>query len=215
MTAMLAAIGNVVVPSETLVRARSGLRLSEAEEQILANAPATAARLLSNIPRLEDVARAIRYQHKQYDGKGFPPDAVKGDAIPFGARLLKILSDMTDLERGGLSRAKALAEMESRMGLYDPNLLQAVCAFYGLSGAAYEAARPSICVALSDLTAGMVLRSDIETVDGTLILATGHQLNEMTLEKIRNFSRLMSIKEPIFVEAPEKEVVEAAVPQLA
>ena len=54
---MLASIGYVTIPPETLVRSRAGQRLSEAEEQMLGRTPETAARLLANIPRLEGVAR--------------------------------------------------------------------------------------------------------------------------------------------------------------
>jgi hypothetical protein len=49
----------------------------------------------------------------------------------------------------------------------------------------------------------MVLRSNIETKEGTLILSTGHHITEMTLEKIKNFARVSGIREPIFVEGPE------------
>ena len=111
LAAMLAPIGYVTIPPETLIRARSGQTLSKVEEQIVTRVPETAARLLANIPRLEGVARIVRYQHKQYDGIGFAGDSVKGDAIPLGARLLKILADMAQLQAGGLSRLKALDEM--------------------------------------------------------------------------------------------------------
>jgi response regulator RpfG family c-di-GMP phosphodiesterase len=95
---MLASIGNVTIPPETLVRSRLGKALSKVEERMVAQLPETAARLLANIPRLEGVAQIVRYQHKQYDGTGFPADPVKGDAIPMGSRLLKILADMAQLQ---------------------------------------------------------------------------------------------------------------------
>ena len=75
--------------------------------------------------------------------------------------------------------------------------------YYGLTATALETSRPRISVALNDLAPGMMLRSNIETKEGTLILAAGHQLSEMTLEKIQNFERVSGIREPIFVEAPE------------
>jgi hypothetical protein len=61
---------------------------------------------------------------------------------------------------------------------------------------------------VADLAPGMVLRSSIETKEGTLILSAGHHLSEMTLEKIQNFDRLSGLKEPIFVEAPEPSVLQ-------
>ena len=57
----------------------------------------------------------------------------------------------------------------------------------------------------------MVLRSNIETKDGTLILCAGHHLTEMALDKIKNFSLVSGIKEPLFVEAPEGTVTQLPV----
>ena len=204
LAAMLAPIGYVTIPPETLVRSRTGEPLSKVEEQMLTQVPETAARLLANIPRLEGVARVVRYQHKHYDGAGFPPDSIKGESVPLGARLLKILDDMAQLQTGGMSRLKALEEMQERRGWYDPSLLDAVRNYYGIAATTRETGRSSISVEFSNLAPGMVLRSNIETRDGTLILAAGHALSEMTLEKIQNFERISGIKEPIFVEAPEE-----------
>jgi flagellar biosynthetic protein FliS len=94
LAVMLASIGYVTIPSETLVRSRAGQPLSAVEEQMLARLPETAARLLANMPRLEGVARIVHYHHKHFDGSGFPSDAAAGESIPIGSRLLKILSDM-------------------------------------------------------------------------------------------------------------------------
>jgi len=204
LAAMLAPIGYVTIPPETLVRARAGETLSKVEEQMVAQVPETAARLLANIPRLEGVARIVRYQHKHYDGAGFPPDSVQGESVPLGSRLLKVLDDMAQLQAGGMSRLKALDEMQERRGWYDPSLLDAVRTYYGITAAVRETGRPSISVEFRNLAAGMVLRSNIETKDGTLILTAGHPLSEMILEKIQNFERVSGIKEPIFVEAPEE-----------
>lgn len=203
LAAMLAPIGYVTIPPETLIRSRSGEALSKVEAQMVKQVPETAARLLTNIPRLEGVARIVRYQHKHYDGTGVPQDDCRGESIPAGARLLKVLNDLAQLQSGGMVRSKALDEMRLRQGWYDPALLDAVRAYYGFAAAASESDRPCISVALSDLAPGMVLHSNIETKDGVLILSAGHQLNEMTVEKIQNFDRISGIKEPVFVKAPE------------
>ena len=204
LAAMLAPIGYVTIPPETLVRSRTGEMLSKVEEQMIAHVPETAARLLANIPRLEGVARVVRYQHKHYDGTGFPPDSIKGESVPLGSRLLKVLDDLAQFQAGGKNRLQALDEMQERRGWYDPSMLDAVRNYYGITAAARETGRPSISVEFRNLAPGMVLRSNVETKDGTLILAAGHPLSQMTLEKIQNFERISGIKEPIFVEAPEE-----------
>jgi len=203
LAAMLGPIGNVTIPPELLLRARNGSALTKVEEQMMAQLPQTAARLLAHIPRLEGVARIVRYQHKHYDGSGMPKDPVKGEALPLGSRLLKILADLAQLQAKNLNRSKALNEMQSRLGWYDPDLLAAVREYYGVAVAAPDATRPNISIGLSDLAPGMVLHSNIETKEGTLILCAGSHLTEMTLEKIKNFDLVFGIKQPLFVEAPE------------
>jgi response regulator RpfG family c-di-GMP phosphodiesterase len=202
LATMLAPIGYMTIPPETLIRARSGNALTRVEERMMSGLPEVSARLLANVPRLQGVSRIVRLQNKLYNGQGFPEEAVKGDAIPFGSRLLKILNDLAQLQAGGMMRSKALDEMQSRQGWYDPSLLDGVRSFYGIGAAVCETSRPSISIALLDLAPGMMLRSNVATKDGTLILSAGHQLTEMTLEKIQNFERISGIKEPIFVEAP-------------
>ncbi len=203
---MLAPIGNVTIPPDLLIRARAGVALSKVEEQMVAQLPETAARLLANIPRLEGVARIVRYQHKNYDGSGLPADLVRGEALPLGSRLLKILTDLAQLQTGGMNRLQALNEMHTRLGWYDPTMLDAVREFYGVAAATRDVARSNISISIHELAPGMVLHSNIESSDGTLILPAGHHVTEMTLEKTRNFDRISGIKEPLFVEDPEASV---------
>jgi response regulator RpfG family c-di-GMP phosphodiesterase len=199
---MLAPISNVTIPPELLIRARAGVSLSKVEEQIVSQLPETAARLLANIPRLEGVARIVRYQHKNYDGSGTPQDSVKGEALPLGSRLLKILTDLAQLQTVKVNRLQALNEMETRLGWYDPAMLDVVREYYGVAITARDAARASISILIRDLAPGMVLRSNVETKDNTLILCAGHHITDTTLEKIKNFDLVSGIKEPIFVESP-------------
>ena len=201
LAAMLAPIGNLTLPPETLIKANAGEMLSKVEEQLLDTMPETASRLLANIPRLHEVAKLVRYQNKHYDGSGFPPDSTQGEAIPAGARLLKILFDMIQLQSGGLVPLKALNEMQQRRGWYDPKLLAAVRAsFGGAASAEPDTTKPNISVTVADLTVGMVLYSDVRTKAGILVLSAGHQISQMSLKKIQNFAELSGVKEPIFVE---------------
>ncbi len=200
VAAMLAPIGYVTLPPETMVKARAGHVLSKVEEQLVSNVPEIAARLLTNIPRLEGVAKIAHYQNKRFDGAGFPPDDVKGETIPLGARLLKILSDLAQLEADGALPLSALAEMQHRHGWYDPKLLTDVRACFGGPDSDAEAVKETVAVAVKDLSVGMVLHTNVLTKDGTMVLSAGHQINEMSLEKIQNFEQLSGIQEPIFVE---------------
>jgi len=203
LAVMLAPIGDVTIPPETMVKSRAGQKLTTVEEHMVARLPDTAAKLLSNIPRLEGVAKIVRYQQKGFDGSGFPVDGVSGDAIPLGSRLLRIFSDMFKLERSGVSRIEALDQLKSRQGLYDPQLLASLRAISSQGNVVAKADTQSVAVSAKDLTPGMVLYSNVLTKDGVLIITAGHEINEMTLEKIQNFESVSGIQEPIFVINPQ------------
>jgi len=203
LAVMLAPIGDVTIPPETMVKSRAGQKLTTVEEHMVARLPDTAAKLLSNIPRLEGVAKIVRYQQKGFDGSGFPADGVSGDAIPLGSRLLRIFSDMFKLERSGVSRIEALDQLKSRQGLYDPQLLASLRAISSQGNVIAKADTQSVAVSAKDLTPGMVLYSNVLTKDGVLIITAGHEINEMTLEKIQNFESVSGIQEPIFVINPQ------------
>ena len=203
LAVMLAPIGYVTVPPETMVKARAGEKLTDVEQQMVARLPDTAAKLLTNIPRLEGVAKIVRYQQKNFDGGGFPADGISGEAIPAGSRLLKIFSDMFPLEKSGMSRIEALDQLKTRAGVYDPQMLASLRAISTHAKIVSKAETQSVAVTVKDLTPGMVLYSNVLTKDGVLIITAGHEINEMTLEKIQNFESLSGIREPIYVINPQ------------
>jgi response regulator RpfG family c-di-GMP phosphodiesterase len=201
MAAMLSPIGCVTLPPDILLKSRADGLLSKSEELLIHSAPGITARLLSNIPRLEGVARIARYQNTCFDGSGFPADGTHGTALPAGSRLLKILNDMLELHMNGASRLQALDQMSSRQGWYDLQLLAATLTCFGLVDDKPEEGNRVISVGIDDLVIGMTLASDVIARDGTLILSTGHYISQMILERIRNFASLYGIRGPIFVRA--------------
>ncbi len=249
LAVMLAPIGLVTIPPHVLVKARKGDPLLQAEEQMLARVPESTGRLLANIPRLEGVARIIQYQHARFDGGGSAPGAPREGAIPVGSRVLKILSEMVELESSGMSRADALKELCSRQGWYDPSILSAICEFYQSNASpaapvqphtqsttpsapathsivpktaipvpAHSSAQPGTAVASAapsggpakhstkflKLQAGMLLRGNVEANDGTIVLQAGQRLNDVALERIRNYARTTGLKGPLPVELVEQ-----------
>jgi len=90
LAAMLCQIGYVTIPSEVLHKYRVNLTLKAEETDMIDRVPRTGADLRAHIPRLEGVARAVLYQGKNYDGTGFPTDAVAAGEIPMGARVLRV-----------------------------------------------------------------------------------------------------------------------------
>lgn len=199
--ALLSQIGFVTIPPELILKARLGQPLTEREKDVFTRIPAIGSSLISQISRLEGVARIILYQHKRFDGAGYPPDAVAGESIPLGARMLIILVDLARLEATGLKRPAALAQMRERTGWYDPNLLSAVAEL-----APTVRAKPpgpgdsTISVNFAGLRVGHVLCSNLETKAGMMLVPAGSRITPMLMHRLRNFSALYGIREPIHID---------------
>ncbi len=202
VAAMLSQIGFVTIPSAVIQKARAGHGLSEQEKDMLTQVPTIGAELLSNIPRLETVAKIVLYQNKNYDGSGYPVDSVAGEDIPVGSRILKVLSDLLQLETKETPKATALGLMQNRTGRYDPRVLDAAFACFDVylthATSATSSGRP---IGFNELQPGHVLISNIETSDGMMIVTAGNKISPLLLQKLRNFAAISGIKEPIYVEA--------------
>jgi diguanylate cyclase (GGDEF)-like protein/putative nucleotidyltransferase with HDIG domain len=84
--AMLHDIGKIAVPDRILLKPG---KLDDEERAVLRRVPETGARILSGIRMLEMELPIIRHQHEFYDGTGFP-SGLRGEEIPFGARILHV-----------------------------------------------------------------------------------------------------------------------------
>jgi len=199
LAALLAQIGSVTVPPFIVGKVRSGSPLSDTEQKIWQRVPETGYGLLRNIPRLEPVAEIVRFQNKHYDGSGFPAGGPAGEAIPHGARMLKILLDLADIETRNISRRGAFTLMLRQAPRYDPHILAAARLCLHEPATPNPAHEASVPLPLSRLASGHVLAQDIVTADGKVLLRAGRQITDVLLETLRNYAAVVSIKEPLCV----------------
>lgn len=204
---MLSPIGLVTIPPELVKRAKRLEPLTERETHLLERVPEVGRNLLAHIPRMEEAARIVYYQAKNYDGTGFPGDAVAGDQIPLGSRLLKLLNDYLSLESKGHPRDEIWNRLAMRSGMYDPELLKEAGACMGSTPAEkVEQFRPVQSISFRDLKTGQILARNVETLDGQLIVSAPYAVTPSLKELLRNFSGIAGIKEPLFIEAPQLEL---------
>jgi response regulator RpfG family c-di-GMP phosphodiesterase len=199
LAAMLGDIGAVVIPDTIMAKHRKGLPLSDEERQLLASIPEKGKDLLSNIPRLEQVAKIVHCQNKNYDGSGFPPDGSAGKDIPLGARVIRVLRDLYALESGGAQRSETLRTLAQRPGLYDPALLNLLSLLED-ERAGRKPGHDPFAIKVSQLCPGQVVLANVETSDGVLLLARGNQITPMILSRLKNYHRFVGLKEPILVD---------------
>ncbi len=200
IAAMLSKIGQVTIPPMVMVKAQSGRPLTPVEKEMINRAPQVGYDLLSRIPRLENVAKIILYQNKYYNGLGLPKDRVKEKQIPLGSRLLKILSDLTQLQAKGYAMNRAFDIMASRTGWYDPKLLSITSRILlAKDKQRFHTDIPSQQIKLAQLRPGHLLTSHILTKDNMLLVSAGQRITDALLLRISNWAKITGIREPIFV----------------
>ena len=201
LAALLSQIGRVTIPAGVLEKLRTGETLRGPEKDIVSRVPEFGARLIENIPRLSPVAAIVRYQKKHFDGSGFPADSLSGDEIPIGARIVRVLSDLIELEEESFSRPAAFQKMRERAGRYDPKVLTAVSCWCDVAPAtvAGEEQGPPQTLEIEELRVGYALAQDLRTTEGVLILAANTKLTAMLVTKLQNFRTLSTIDNTLLV----------------
>jgi response regulator RpfG family c-di-GMP phosphodiesterase len=205
LAAMLAPVGRVALPPAVMAKAGQGEVLDAIEADMVQRVPEVGSMLIANIPRLEEAARIILYQDKQYDGGGFPADSTRGENIPLGARILFLVSRMRANEREGLDRPAALARMAATPGFVDPGLLQAAMQCWcGVAHAGeLKPHRLRTLAGWRELQPGMELKTALMTKDGSLLLGVGQTITRAHLERFANFARMTELTaEPLSVLEP-------------
>lgn len=197
IAAMLSQIGCIALPKELLQKLSDGSELTASEQALYESHPATGSRLLENIPRLENVAKIIGKQEEAIEP--LPPGQRLEDAdrVLLGAHLLKISIHLDLLTARGLALPEALTQMQMSTHLYPPVLFQSLAAQQSV-----DIATKSRDAKFKELTPGMILRTDVLTKDGSLLLAKGHTLTPTIMECLGRYFLSQGIREPIGVMLP-------------
>ncbi len=100
-------------------------KLTEEEQDIMRQHPAKGADILAPIRQLARIIPAIRHHHEFYDGTGYP-DGLKGEGIPFPARILAVADTVDAMGadrpyRKGKPMSAIVAELKRCSGTqFDP-----------------------------------------------------------------------------------------------
>jgi len=184
--ALLRNIGKISL-TDQLVR-KSFSSMNDSEHKAFVQHPVVGAGVLIALEPLQGAASLIHHQHENFDGSGFP-DGLKGEAIPLGARILKVAGDYHDLQHGLLLTAHLEPNqardylLEQRGRRYDPDVVVLFQKVLGrLAETQDKAAERS--VKSNGLQSGMVLSRDLMLNDDILLLSRGHRLSEAIIERI-------------------------------
>jgi response regulator RpfG family c-di-GMP phosphodiesterase len=123
---MLSHIGCTGLPQHILDKLSRGKPPLPNERNTFLQHPLIGAQLLNRLPRLENIAEMIKYQHKDYDGSGVPDDAVAGQNIPLGARILRVVMDYDAAVSANADQRAALDLLKTAHSLYDEGVISAL-----------------------------------------------------------------------------------------
>lgn len=161
----LSRLGAILTPSIEADRDTTSA-MSQAEAELMEQHAGLAHDLLAQIPRFESISRSILYQDKCFDGQGFPNDDVKGEDIPFGARMLKVVNDFLDLRDAEMSFSDAIKHMHGEQTKYDKRILEA---FNALLFQQHDVLQ----VSLEEIDVGMVVAEPLMTASGRRLAPSG------------------------------------------
>ena len=127
--AILHDIGKIGIPEELLNKSTA---LTSEEFDVVKNHPVLGARIIHNIPHLEQASTAILQHHEYYSGHGYPA-GLSGEEISPLAKILAI-SDAYDAMTSGRPYRPALTESEAYDELhkcagsqFDPEIIKVFC----------------------------------------------------------------------------------------
>ena len=112
--------------------------LNEEEWEIMRRHPDIGAEMIAQHSALREVAPIVRHHHERWDGSGYPA-GLKGDVIPFGARILAVADSFDTITGTRLYRPSLMNPIEGVEDIsrradhwYDPNVVDALRELHGL-----------------------------------------------------------------------------------
>jgi putative nucleotidyltransferase with HDIG domain len=112
--------------------------LSEEEWGIMRRHPDVGADMIAQHSALAEVAPLVRHHHERWDGSGYPA-GLKGEVIPFGARILSVADSFDTITGTRLYRRSMMTPIEGVEDIsrrashwYDPNVVDALRELHGL-----------------------------------------------------------------------------------
>ena len=127
LAALLHDVGKICIPDDIL---RKPGQLTPEEFAVIKHHASMAANLIVDVPNADEVREIARHHHERFDGGGYP-DGLRGEEIPFLARVLALADAFSAMSldrpyRKSLPRDGAYAELQRVAGTQlDPELVKA------------------------------------------------------------------------------------------
>jgi len=197
IAALLSHLGCATLDPELVESYYAGQILDPKDQAKIAGHPAVAAHLLASIPRLEQVAWMIAHQNTPtvqflLQKQDQPADVVDG------ARILNVAIAYDKLLGQGHGSDQVLGELKQQPQNYDVQVIEKLAGFHGDTTAAMEVRECK----MAELRIGMVLKEEVRTSGGLLVVAKGQEVTSPLLMRLKNFYERKQITGDLVVLVP-------------
>ena len=203
--ASLALLGCVGLAPELLDKVLQGTALSSTEKLEYAAHPLLAADLIKKIPRMANIADTLLYQHKHFDGTGFPADQRRGQDLPIGARILHVVLAYDELKSQGWSEVSIDENLRGQKNRFDPRVLEAFAACIEETGASKVMRMP-----IKEIKDGMRIEEDVKTTTGILLVCHGQEVTPTVRQHLTKFRDAGLLDGHVLVMAAPQRAASAA-----
>lgn len=191
-----AALHDIAIPGVDRPIIRRWLRdpdkCNRDEMKIIEQHPITAVEMLKPFKMFHEVQPIISAHHEDWNGKGYP-NRLKGETIPWEARLLRVALDFCSKHADPI---QAMLDIEELSGdLYDPDAVRAIAKAVPLT----EMPTGEREILLIELKEGMTLGRDINNANGFLLFPKGKTLSQSMCDKLFNIDRISPLDPYVLV----------------
>ena len=191
-----AALHDIAIPGVDRPIIRRWLRDPEKcnrdEMKIIEQHPLHAVEMLKPFPMFKEAELIIRAHHEDWNGKGYP-NRLKGETIPWEARLLRVALDFCSKHADPI---QAMLDIEELIGdLYDPDAVRASAKAVPLT----EMPTGEREILLIELKEGMTIGRDISNTNGFLLFPKGKTLTQAMCDKLFSIDRISPLDPYVLV----------------
>jgi response regulator RpfG family c-di-GMP phosphodiesterase len=167
-------------------------KCTEEELVLIKRHPEQSQNMLAEVPLFKEAGEIMRSHHEHWDGTGYP-DGLKGEMIPWLARLLCVVIAYCSKHSASI---QAMSEIENEAEkMFDPDAISALAKAAPLT----KMPRGEREILLIELKASMVLARDIYNANGFLLLPKGREMTDASINKVLSINRVTPIDPLVLV----------------
>lgn len=197
LAAYVSQIGCVALPNAILSKVEAGQALTDEEKRLHEAHPEVAGKLLTSIPRLEEVADIVTAQFGTLSFAGQPEDVRQWDVRSLGRALLRTAMEFDLRTLRGANREAAVEGVRAaKLGI--PQLV--IDALRNVVPLSRENVVKEL--RLKDLAPGMILEEDLVSPKGIRLVPAGQEITRSLLVRLVSIAGGVGVAEPFRVRVP-------------